>query len=379
MSAVQNRYFAPVSIAIMGLAAALLTTVGCTQKADYFTSDAESVAPGASEITFENYRDKKIVIILPPGNRNPEINWQTLNSEKNMPSATYSKLGRFNTDELRAELNKRFQKTLSSIAKDDKTVAEIKKAGTLYGIDPVLILGNIVGEHIFNVGVADSVQGYVVQSISWAAEWALRFSSNGVDLTGLLKEAPFGRCDTLKPNSHAEYWECVAEVYEATYRFKVVGGRDFGSKGFKFSFFNPISVGISYGLGQLDPIRALMVTDNVNRTSGFRMISIERPKEIYEDIINPRIAVHYIAANIVFAIDTYKKRAGFDVSQNPGVVATMYNLGREKHFSTIRYNNTLRSLKAGKGVEVPVESYYGFYINEKERELRAFIGSPGPL
>jgi hypothetical protein len=367
-----HRIFAPISIAILGLAAAILTSAGCTQS-DFFNSDQASVSPDSPEITYDSYRNRSISIVVPPGNHNPEINWSNLNTEKNMPGKAYSRVAGMNVDELKADLRVRYQKALQSISKDPQTVEEIRRAGQIYGIDPVLILGNIVGEHVFNVGITDSIQGYVVQSLSWGAKWALKFSSNGIKLTDLLKEAPFGRCEDFRAKSHADYWDCVTDVYETSYRFKNPGDRDFGTKGFKFTFFDPVAVGMSYGLGQLDPIRALMVTDMVNRHSGFPMVSIEQPDQIYADIINPRKAVHYIAANIVVAIDRYKRISNFDISRNPGVVATLYNLGKERSLATKRYNENLRSLRAGKGVAIPVESYYGFYVNEQESELRDFL------
>lgn len=281
-----HRFIAPVSIVILGLAAAMLTAIGCTQ-ADLFNSNQASVSPDSSEINLENYRGHKIAIVVPPGNHNTAVNWGNLNSKENMPEKARMRgckviagqtvgrcVGDMGVEELKSDLQERYRSALQSIAKDQQTVAEIRKAGQIYGIDPVLIIGNIVGEHVFNVGITDSIQGYVVQSLSWGAAWALKFSSSGVDLLDLLKQAPFGRCDARKADSHADYWDCVTNVYESKYRWKP----GFGSKGFKFTFFDPVAVGMTYGLGQLDPIRALMVADMVNRNSGFQMISIEDPK-----------------------------------------------------------------------------------------------------
>ncbi|CAN5403450.1 DUF1402 family protein [soil metagenome] len=368
-----HRFFAPVSIAILGLVAAMLTAIGCT-KADLFNSAQDSVNPDSADITLENYQSHKIAIVVPPGNHNPEINWSNLNTSPIMPAKALSRVEGLNETQLKAALEQKYQSSIQSIAKDPQTVEEIRKAARIYGIDPVLILGNIVGEHVFNVGITDSIQGYVVQSLSWGAKWALKFSSNGVKLTDLLKQAPFGRCESRKADSHADYWDCVSDVYESNYR----GKADFGSKGFKFTFFDPVAVGMTYGLGQLDPIRALMVADMVNRNSGFAMISIEDPTAIYADIINPRKAVHYIAANIVVAIERYKRISNFDISKNTGVVATLYNLGKERSFATKRYNDNVRSLRAGRGVSIPVESYYGFFVNEKEPQLREFIRTGRP-
>lgn len=384
MSAATNRYFAPVSILLLGLAAVALTTVGCTPKADFFTSDAESVTPGASEITFENYRDRKIVIVVPPGNHNPKLSWATLNapatstSPANMPKKTLETFGHLNTDQLKAELERRFNESMKNIAADTKTVNEIRNAGLKYGIDPVLILGNIIGEHVYNVPLQMKAQDFVMMKATWAGKWALRFTSNGVSLVELLKDQAFAKCDAKKTQSHADYWDCVSNVWEVSYRGRTLAAgtlsaRTFENASFKYTFFNPISSGYTYGIGQLDPVRALMVAEKVNAVSGLRLLTIDDPVAIYEDIIDPRTSVHYVAANIVLSIEIYKKHAGFDISKNPGLLATLYNLGKERHFAALRYQQTMATLKSGAGVEIPVESYYGFFINEKEQVLRAFL------
>ena len=121
-----------------------------------------------------------------------------------------------------------------------------------------------------------------------------------------------------------------------------------------------------------------MVTDRVNRVSGFPLISIDSPKGIYDAILNPASSVHFVAANIVLSIEIYRTVAGFDISQNVGVVATLYNLGQERKFAGERYKENLKALSAGQPAEIPVESYYGFIINEKEQELRRFLQTGKP-
>lgn len=369
-----HRIFAPVSIVILGLAAAILTAVGCT-KADLFNASQSSVAPDSSEITLESYRDHKVVIVVPPGNHNPKLSWATLNSEKNMPPKTYEKFGGYSATELRAKLDENFQTALEDIASDPQTLSEIRKAGQLYGIDPALIVGDVIGEHVFNTKLVMLGQDKAMKAVmkSWANKWALHFSANGTSLSELLAEAPFNRCETSK-RVQSDYWDCVTTVFEENYHGKPVGNPRF-TKSLKYEFFNPIKSGLTYGLGQLDPIRALMVADRVNRISGLPYVTIENAVGIYEAILDPRSAVHFIAANIVVSLEIYRKSANFDISGNLGAVATLYNLGKEKKFAAERYDDNLKSLAKGKGFSIPVESYYGFYINEKENEIRRFIAT----
>lgn len=373
----KNRFFAPVSIAVLGAIAALFTAVGCSKSENPYvvSGEFESAAePGSSEITFENYRDRKILIVSPPGNQNPKLSWATLNAPKVMPDKTWEKFGAMDTATLKAELHKRFVEALQSIASDPQTLVEIRNAGKLYGIDPALIVGNILGEHVYNTKLVMLAQDKVMEGMisSWATKWSLHFASSGISLSDLLKEAPFARCEAFKA-VQSDYWDCAIEVYESKYRRKVVNGRDFGPNSLKFTFFNPIRSGLTYGLGQLDPIRALMVADRVNKISGFPYVTIDNPVEIYKAILNPRTSVHYIAANIVVSLEIYRKIAAFDISQNLGLVATLYNLGKEKQYAEIRYQEALKSLEKGRKIEMPVESYYGFLINEKEQEIRRFV------
>lgn len=377
-----QRAFAPTSILFLGALAALMVSAGCSKAAQNpHIANGEfeaAVTPDSDEITFENYRDRKVLIVVPPGNRNPKVTWATLNTRENMPEKTYEKFKNFDQAGLQADLDKRFRETLDRIAKDPQTIAEIRKAGQLYGIDPALILGNIIGEHIYNTQLVMLAQDKVMESTisTWATKWALKFSASGISLADLLKEAPFGECQANGPQS--DYWECAHNVYEKNYRGKTINGRSFGPKSLKYTFFDPIASGLTYGLGQLDPIRALMVTDRVNKTSGFPYLTVENPTAIYEAILNPRTSVHYIAANIVVSLEIYRKLASFDISQNIGVVATLYNLGKERQFANNRYRETLRSLKEKRAIDVPVESYYGFIINEKEKEIRRFVETGRP-
>ncbi len=363
------------SIRTMVLVAVLVTIAGCSQS-DTIFSEGVAVAPDSPEITFENYRDRKIIIEVPPGNRNPKISWETLNTFPTMPRKTYQKFANYSTAELKVELDSRFTAALKAIASDPQTLVEIRKAAQLYGIDPALIVGNVIGEHVYNTKLVMLGQDAAMRAVmdSWVSQWALIFEKNGILLRQLLTEAPFGVCESKKRLA-SDYWDCVNGVYENQYRRKVVDGRDFGDDSLKFTFFDPIQSGLTYGLGQLDPVRALMVTDRVNRISGFPLVSIDNPRGVYEAILNPRTAVHYIAANIVLSLEVYRNIAGFDISRNIGVVATLYNLGREKHFATLRYRDTLKSLKANQQREDPVESYYGFFINEKEQQIREFTAS----
>ena len=83
--------------------------------------------------------------------------------------------------------------------------------------------------------------------------------------------------------------------------------------------------------------------------------------------------MHYIAASIRASIDSYKKYAGFDISQNPGIVATLYNLGDSP--TRARDLKALNDQRAQQGLppQFPQENFYGWFVNEKAADLRKLV------
>lgn len=370
-----------------------------------------AVEIAAKDATFDAYRDKKIVIDLEPGNHNPQISWRTLydmmpgeepvaDRNKAEEAAAAASAPMIPTDlkqlanvvkkwvggkstkknfanwkddpvALRAELDRKFTKQMRSILKQKSYKAEIIAAANAHGVDPILILACIVGENIFNVNGFDDAGEYAVRAKLMSNKWAIRFNANQVDLAELVKRPEFEECATpmRAGGTHAEYWDCVGAVWSKKFMGKFVDGVRYPNNGFKWTFFNPIGTGYSYGLGQLDPIRALMVTDQVNKKSGLALLTVERPYEIYDAVIDPKTTFHYVAANARLMIDRYMAGAGFNIGRNPGVIASLYNLGGEGKRASDLYKRNLVSLKAGK-LTLPLENYYGFYMNEKESLMR---------
>ena len=68
-----------------------------------------------------------------------------------------------------------------------------------------------------------------------------------------------------------------------------------------------------------------------------------------------------------------EKIAGFDISQNPGITATLYNLGNpEARAYALKAENDKRRA-AGLEPKLPEENYYGWLVNEKLPELQALF------
>ncbi len=306
------------------------------------------------------------VILLSPGNVNATI--------PELPAATQQlhieKLTANGNSE--AYFDKRYRAVISKLANNYETSsfslkAEIKKAGMLYQIDPVHILGSIVGEHTFNVDIKDNIQ-----------EYALRLALK----TGYFKSPhpflPVSQCPEMnicstQPNSY-ELWSCYTHTWEKIFRGKIAcGGQTFPNSDMVTTFFNPTLAGKSYGLGQLDPILILSLTDLVAEKSHFPPVSIYKVSSVYETALNPRIAVHYIAAVAYMAIDSYIKYAQFDISKNPGIVATLYNLGGDRlRAKTLKALNQ-KQVNDGLPVRVPQENYFGWFVNKYEHALREYL------
>lgn len=367
----------PVLMPSLILIFAHLTIYSCLSRTSSSTPAAPQPQPIQQQLpppsSAKSYINGEIKLKLPPGNLNTEISWATLYA--NLPSTTKQEFSRFsnNPNELKQALDIKYRQTLRTLARDSQTLSEIKLAARAFDIDPVLILGNIIAEHTYNVGLTDSIQNLLLLSVSWGAKWALRFKANEISLEELLKKSQFHHCRSFLETSHADYWDCVAWVWNTKFRNKTVDGVAYQNSGFRLTFFNPISAGFTYGLGQMDPIRALMATDLVHNKSGHRLLSIEKPEEIYVDIINPHIVVHYVAANIQLALEAYYQISHMDISSNPGVVASLYNLGQEKALARKRYEINVNRINQGLPLELAKESFYGFFVNEKESELRKFI------
>ena len=178
----------------------------------------------------------------------------------------------------------------------------------------------------------------------------------------------FAPCDGLT-ESYA-LWTCREAVWDEVFRGRTVDGTDFPDDRFSATFFQPFYAGQTFGLGQLNPLTALQMSDLVNAVSGLPRLDADRPNQVYETIIDPDMTLPYVAATIRKAIDAYRTIAGFDISQNPGITATLYNVGNpEARANALRRENETRRAE-GLEDRLPEENYYGWLVNEKLAELR---------
>lgn len=323
-----------------------------------------SVVVSANQnISLEDYANHRSVIPVPTGNRNanpPDIPGKRMNS--NFDAKYNAAMDNLQTD------------TITINKKKESTLQYIKQVAQMYKIDPAHIIAAIVGEHTFNVSMVDDIQGYVARGLSWAGDWSLRFKSSrvgGYDLAEIITFPQFSECNKMETEFNR--WNCINEVWDTKFSGKRVGGNTYPAKGIKWVFFNPLYSGHTYGLGQMGPERALMVADLVHQVGGFPMMNLEKPAEVYKLILNPESAIHFIAATSLMSIKVYAEEAGFDISQNPGLTATLYNIGKDRMHAKQLFDKNIKRIKAGQSIELPQENYYGWLINHKMKDIEALL------
>jgi hypothetical protein len=296
------------------------------------------------------------IIVVPPGNR----------SDKQPKVYSGSKFLIRNS----GSFDEKYKRVYAVFANNPKLVARIKQVSAVYGIDPIHVIGAIVGEHTYNIDTFDTLQDYYVKAMQYANDDTLQFAYKGQTALELFSKPQFAKCEAMT-NTY-EKWDCRQTVWNRVFMGKVVGKLYFKDRLHRV-YFKPAFGGQTFGFGQLSPVAALMVTDVTNAKGGLPLLSIDDPSEVYEQIMSPDTSLHYVAANIRVEIDLYKRIAGFDISQNPGITATLYNLGdAATRARELKAENDQRAAQ-GKPPLYPQENFYGWLVNDKESELRALL------
>ena len=115
------------------------------------------------------------------------------------------------------------------------------------------------------------------------------------------------------------------------------------------------------------------MSDLVHRVSGLPRLDAGNPNQVYETIMDPDLTLAYVAAALKKSIDAYREIAGFDISQNPGITATLYNVGNPEARAHALKARERRARPRGEPPRLPEENYYGWLVNEKLPELRALF------
>lgn len=289
--------------------------------------------------------------VVPAGNRNAE--------QPAIPGASIRR-----TKGNKSSFEAKYQKVRDLLAGDRQLTGKIKAAAGKYGIDPIHIVGAIVGEHTYNVDAYDRLQSYYVKAASYTGNF--RFAYEGEAIDDFLKRPQFAECEGKK-GSYA-LWTCRENVWNRSFSGKTVGGTSFPKNRFSAVFFQPFYAGQTFGLGQINPLTALTLTDDVARFSGYKPLDENDAAGVYQAIMDPDISLAYMAAAIRRSIDAYKKIAGVDISRNPGLTATLYNIGAPDARAA-----AFAARRAAGEATWPEENYYGWLVNDKLDDLRSLL------
>ncbi|MBY5362825.1 DUF1402 family protein [Rhizobium leguminosarum] len=290
---------------------------------------------------------------VPAGNRHAE--------QPDIPGASVRR-----TKGTKSSFDLKYEKVHELLATDRELMGKIRKVSSAYGINPVHVVGAIVGEHTYNVDAYDRLQAYYVKAASYAGE-SFRFAYDGESVDEFVARPQFSDCKG-KSDSYT-LWSCREDVWESDFRGKTVGGTSFPNNRFSAVFFQPFYAGQTFGLGQVNPLTALMLSDLVTRVSGYPKLNEKNAGGVYKAIMDPDISLAFVAASIRRSIDDYKEIAGMDISGNPGLTATLYNVGNSRQRAA-----ALAAKNRGGGATVwPEENYYGWLINDKLDELKSLL------
>lgn len=294
------------------------------------------------------------VTLVPPGNRNTV--------QPPVPGASAKR-----TRELSTSYAAKYAKIYNLLNTDTKLKRRIIAVAKDYGIDPIDIAGAIVGEHTYNVDVYDRLQTYYVKGMSYLNQ-GVQFAYNGEDVTNFVKRPQFSSCNGLSDSYRL--WTCRENIWDKDFRGKTVDGKKYPNNRFSAVFFQPFFAGQTFGLGQVNPLTALMMSDRVNRISGLPKLSAENGGQVYKTIMDPDLTIPYIAATIRQSIDAYRQIADFDISDNPGLTATLYNTGGAEARARALAEENKRAAARGERPKLPQENYYGWFVNSKIDDLK---------
>lgn len=264
----------------------------------------------------------------------------------------------------------KYRKVYALLQNDPALLNKIKQVAHAYGIDPIHMVGAIVGEHTYNVDAYDRLQTYYVKAVSYLTS-QFNFSYDGEKVTEFIKRPEFADCSDISDSY--DLWSCRETVWNQSFRGRTVGGKSFPNDRFSATFFQPFYAGQTFGIGQLNPLTALQMSDEVHRVSGLPKLDAGDPNGVYKTIMDPDLTLPYVAATLKTSIDAYRNIAGFDISGNPGLTATLYNIGDpEARANALRAENERRRA-AGEPDKTPEENYYGWLVNDRLGELKALF------
>lgn len=312
--------------------------------------------------------------VVPPGH--------TVKIWPDLPLTTRKRMGSMlggpiaqDPDVIRPVADERFAKSIE-LLKTRNIVGKAKKAAATFNVDPAVLIASILGELTFNNDTVRLGQDLLGKFIPSQANF-----SGAARIAKLLDSPQFAPCE---PHRHDYWsWNCM----NAIWGLSVGEARGLHSlrhlkPGTLFNLsrdeetlhgvLRP-STGTSYGLAQISLVRALMISKELSLKTNLPHLTIHEMADVMEMILNDEATLYILAASTARSIDVYKRFAGFDISKNLGLQVTLFNLGFElEKARTLDLTNQGRARKKLAPIG-PKENYMGWYMTEKEAEIRAFL------
>jgi hypothetical protein len=302
--------------------------------------------------------DAMAQVKVPAGNRNAE--------QPAIPGGSASR-----TRAMATTYEAKYQRVLRLFRQDEALRAKIRQVSAQYGLDPVHMAGAIIGEHTYNVDAYDRLQTYYVKAVSYLTT-SFQFGHGGELVADFVTRPQFAECAKFSHDSY-DLWACRERVWNTKFRGKSVEGVSFPDNRFGAVFFQPFYAGQTFGIGQLNPLTALQMSDLVHEISGLPRLDASDPQAVYRTIMDPDLTLAYVAATLKTSIDAYRQIAGFDISTNPGITATLYNIGSpEERARRLKRENEQRRAN-GQEPRLPEENYYGWLVNDRIDDLKALF------
>ena len=148
---------------------------------------------------------------------------------------------------------------------------------------------------------------------------------------------------------------CAERVWIKSFRGKTVDSKNFPKDRFGRVFFQPFFAGQTLVSASLTLLTALQASDMVAKKTGKKPISHKNAKGVYEAILDPDLTLLYMAATLKKSIDAYRTIAGFDISKNPGLTATLYNVGDPRSRAYALKAENAKRKRAGRKLKFPEE------------------------
>ncbi len=238
---------------------------------------------------------------------------------------------------------------------EEGLLSETLRLAKAFNIHPLHILGPIIGENSFNGAIDNTIQNSFAKMFNESD-----FTVMSARMKIITKDPNTQGCLDLKISN---YWKWRCLLNKTSY---LANG---SNRDFVFWFYQISNKGQgTFGLGQAQPFLLWSVADLVAEKTkplgyDYKTYDVTNLKKPFQIIFNNKEMLAYIAAMAHTSITVYKQVAGVDISQNPGLSTTLYNLGDEYQRA---YMNTVRGGD-------PQVNFMGWYVNYFESAITNYL------